>query len=457
MPCPPMPFCVVCLVRSARTSSGRRRWQAIDYAWRWARTMPTAGVYKYSSRPCVCPSGDAHCTNSKTPASQAMPAFNVVAIGGGNVFFGTPEGPWNNSLRLERKLGDSLRVVAVIDPATERVQSELAKKRADKETKGAYDDTDIYTSLDAYVQSGAHEKEGAKPDAIWVCAPPAFRGRTEPGRNLEQQLLAHFPNTGIFIEKPVSTGQVAQALEVSQALTAAPAPKSVGYMLRYLKVVQKMKSIIEENKLTVMATNARYVMAYEHTAKPAWWDKSKDLGPIIEQATHFCDLSRYFGGDVVLDSIQAIALEHDQAPGKLSKVPVDESIIAPEQRIPRVTSASWAYNSGAVGSLMHAVALQGTEYQTSLDVLADGYSLRLVDPYNDPTLYVRSPASDKDEVYKFENDDPFYSEVSALVDNIQKPGSAVVLSSFEDATKTYQLTWAIREASEKSTAARRAH
>lgn len=30
-------------------------------------------------------------------------------------------------------------------------------------------------------------------------------------------------------------------------------------MLRYLRCVQKMKQIIHENNLTVMATNARYV------------------------------------------------------------------------------------------------------------------------------------------------------------------------------------------------------
>lgn len=46
-------------------------------------------------------------------------------------------------------------------------------------------------------------------------------------------------------------------------------------MLRYLKAVQMMKKIIEENNLTVMATVARYATAYEAIAKPDWWDKSK--------------------------------------------------------------------------------------------------------------------------------------------------------------------------------------
>ena len=47
----------------------------------------------------------------------------------------------------------------------------------------------------------------------------------------------------------------------------------------------------------------RQSAAYEAIAKPAWWNKSIDMGPVIEQGTHFCDLSRYFGGDVEIDSV----------------------------------------------------------------------------------------------------------------------------------------------------------
>lgn len=46
-------------------------------------------------------------------------------------------------------------------------------------------------------------------------------------------------------------------------------------MLRYLRAVQMMKQIIEDNNLTVMATIARYAAAYEAIAKLDWWDKSK--------------------------------------------------------------------------------------------------------------------------------------------------------------------------------------
>ncbi|KAG8772258.1 hypothetical protein FRC12_003151 [Ceratobasidium sp. 428] len=53
------------------------------------------------------------------------------------------------------------------------------------------------------------------------------------------------------------------------------------------------------------------------------------------------DLARYFGGDVDLDTISARTVEWHEDPGKLSRLPIDESLVAPENRIPRATSAVW--------------------------------------------------------------------------------------------------------------------
>lgn len=47
----------------------------------------------------------------------------------------------------------------------------------------------------------------------------------------------------IFIEKPVSTGPVDEAMNIAQKLKKSGNIVSVGYMLRYLKVVQKMKCV----------------------------------------------------------------------------------------------------------------------------------------------------------------------------------------------------------------------
>ncbi|KAK0560221.1 hypothetical protein OC861_006354 [Tilletia horrida] len=352
-----------------------------------------------------------------------------------------------NVVIVGAKLGPRLKVTALIDPSASRAQSVLTTKR-NSFVLSAYKDTIVYPNIEAYV---ANLDPSKKPHAIWVGSPPAFRGQEREGRDLEKKLIEYFPDIALFIEKPVSTGPVEEALSIAEKLKNAGTTISVGYMLRYLKVVQKMKQILEENNLKVMATNARYIMAYEHTAKPDWWDKSQTCGPIVEQATHFCDLSRYFGGEVDLSTVMAHSLEHFEPAGKLSKLPIDESKIPPQERIPRVTCATWKYESGAVGSLTHAVALQGHDYSTELDVYADGYQLRLVDPYNAPVLYFRRPGDDHEEVVRYSNDDPFFSEVANLIDVIENgPGAAPILSTYEDAVKTYALTWAIRRASEAS-------
>lgn len=70
-----------------------------------------------------------------------------------------------------------------------------------------------------------------------------------------------------------------------------------------------------------------------------------------------------------MDSVQAQALEWDEPAGQLSKVPVDENAIAEEDRIPRVTTASWKYENGGVGTLTHALTLQGYKYSCELEVM----------------------------------------------------------------------------------------
>ena len=355
-------------------------------------------------------------------------------------------------LPLTSKLGPRLKVTALIDPSYERA-AKVLKTKCDSFVLSAYKDTVVYPTMEAYLESLKPEQH---PHAVWVGSPPAFRGRTEPGRNIEEVLAKGLPGVPLFIEKPLSTGPVDQAFDVAKGIKDSNTLVSVGYMLRYLKVVQKMKQILEENNLQVMGINARYIMAYEHTAKLDWWDKSRDCGPIVEQATHFCDLMRYFGGEANLDTVLAHSLEFDEPAGVLSRVPVPEEKVDPQERIPRVTMATWKFANGAVGSLTHAVALQGYQYSTEMDVYADGHQLRLVDPYNNPVLYIRRPGDDHEEVVRYSNDDPFFSEVANMIDCIEKGRNAApILSSYEDAVRTYALTWQIRWASEKTARERR--
>lgn len=183
---------------------------------------------------------------------------------------------------------------------------------------------------------------------------------------------------------------------------------------------------------------------------------------------HPGDLSRYFGGDVHLPSVVAHTVQHNEIPGRLSAKQFDEELIPEENRLPRLTSATWKYKGGAVGTLTHVIALHGrnlydisgegrlhaftgTTYDTELEVYADGYHFKLVDPYSTPKLYIRRPGSAEVEVHIFTDDDPFHTELATFIDVVEgRRGGEEILSSYEDAIKTYELTWAIRRASERA-------
>ena len=97
-----------------------------------------------------------------------------------------------------------------------------------------------------------------------------------------------------------------------------------------------------------------------------------------------------------------------------------------------------------------------------------GHNSRLVNEYQ-LTLYShdRSPESESEDTITFPDDDPFYQEFATLLhivdsksdrvgaDNITPSGpvslnSDQVLSSYADASKTFEFTWKIRDESERS-------
>lgn len=94
-----------------------------------------------------------------------------------------------------------------------------------------------------------------------------------------------------------------------------------------------------------------------------------------------------------------------------------------------------------------------------------------MNPYVLPVLYVRKPGDDNETTVRFADDDPFFSEISNFIDVVEDieedPESAQILCSYEgilnnyvnsldtndffaDAVRTYEFTWAIRRASERS-------
>jgi predicted dehydrogenase len=100
------------------------------------------------------------------------------------------------------KLGRRLKVVALIDPVVERATSVLQKK-CESFVVSAYQDTRVFKTFEDFVKNMTPRE---RPKAIIVGSPPMYRGSTKPGRDIELQILKHFPGVAIFIEKPIATG-----------------------------------------------------------------------------------------------------------------------------------------------------------------------------------------------------------------------------------------------------------
>ncbi|KAG8772259.1 hypothetical protein FRC12_003152 [Ceratobasidium sp. 428] len=147
--------------------------------------------------------------------------FPIVMVGSGNVMFGTPEGPWNHSIRLERKLGSRLQVMGIVDPNTKRAHTALSQKQSSADAAPSYVDTQIYSTLSDI--PAAHH-----PRLILIGSHPCSRGTDIPGRDLELQAVQQFPGVPIFVEKPISTAEVPAARRVAHKLGEKKVICSVG-------------------------------------------------------------------------------------------------------------------------------------------------------------------------------------------------------------------------------------
>ena len=156
--------------------------------------------------------------------------------------------------------------------------------------------------------------------------PPIHHGSFSEGKDVELQLLNGGVN--LFVEKPVSVIPPEEFNKYVSAVAETSAKKgcvvSVGYMFRYHPAIIKIKEEITKFGRPLVALNARYSCTCSNMRKYFWWNVTQSGGPIVEQATHFCDLVRYIGGEVELDSVKGYNVPFSANPtdiGYLTSVP----------------------------------------------------------------------------------------------------------------------------------------
>lgn len=165
------------------------------------------------------------------------------------------------------KLGES--IVAVCDRDLERANS-LAG-----ELNGATAYADFQQMLDS-----------AKLDALIVALPPAaHQGQVE---------AAASAGVNLFLEKPLAL-HVERGVSIVSAVQAAGVTAMMGYHMRFLPVVQKLKAMLEDGSA---GKASLFQGAYRcNSLHVPWWrDVTKSGGQLLEQVIHVYDLALHLCG-----------------------------------------------------------------------------------------------------------------------------------------------------------------
>jgi len=352
--------------------------------------------------------------------------LKLAFIGAGSVNFGGVDqgSPWNHAKRIDM-LSDEFKidVVGISDVDQARLEFVLKQQR-EGPAPHVWKNTKLFNNYLTML-------EETKPQCVFIGTPPNIHGQIE----IDCIKLG----IDMFIEKPINNQHPNKVEEIIRTLDEYPnVITSVGYMLRYCKSVDYIKELIKGK--TVISTTARYNSAYVSIPKPMWWDLRRSGGPIIEQATHFCDLSRYFGGDINLETVSSVFVSPKDKSGQLSEVPKGcEKDVEDEYKIPRATHAIWKYQeNGTIGCLSHALTMKGTRYHTEFEMWLDGMRISLYDPYTDQCVVTVN-----DEEIPFPDDDPYLTEDRIFLKAVLTRDTSEIKSPYHDAFKTYKLTYKI--------------
>jgi predicted dehydrogenase len=398
---------------------------------------------------------------------MAAKTVKVAFIGAGCVNFGGAEGPWDHASRIENmsnvaehvigsdKIALTVHVVGIADVDLRRAQAVLdVRKRKDLSNPQVWAKTQLFTDYREML-------DAVTPDCVFIGVPPLFHGQATEGRNIELECIKR--GVHCFIEKPISVQHPKEMIRDGLVKEMAKAEDSgvivsVGYMFRYSHGVNKIKEELAkhfkgEENVRIAHISLRYCNAYSKIDRKEWWDQRVSGGPIVEQATHFCDIARYLGGEINMSTLNVMGIgpqhplgSHNALPNDFrSGLPVNTNVPI-EHQIPKLTQALWYYESGAVGTMTHGTMLHGSNYACEIEVWADGFRAVLLDPYHECKLLVRrTETGDVDVEYCFKNDDYYQTEVAAFILGVASKQKNLIQSSFADAMRTYEFTWAIKD------------
>ncbi|MCE5198644.1 MAG: Gfo/Idh/MocA family oxidoreductase [Armatimonadota bacterium] len=285
---------------------------------------------------------------------------------------------------------DDVQIVAVSDVVHERAESAAARYLA-----RAYSD---YREMIA--------SEGM--DALYVCVPPFA--------HVDQELLAAEKGIHLFVEKPVSH-DIEKACEIGKAIKRNNIISAVGYHWRYQSNTDRARELLQGRKIGM-------VQGYWMGGMPGvgWWrSMEKSGGQMVDQTTHIVDLARYLCGEV----IEVCAAYGNQV---LNEVPQFD--------VYDVGTCILKFANGVIGSISNTCILD-VPYTVGLHIVARNLVLEM---HGD--LKVIEPGHT--EVFAAGHN-PMFAETAAFIHAVKTGDTSGIRSSYDDATKTLEVTLACNE------------
>jgi predicted dehydrogenase len=250
-------------------------------------------------------------------------------------------------------------------------------------------------------------------DAVYVCVPPfAHDG--------QEQAVAE-RGLALFVEKPVCL-DLAYARRTAGLISSKGVINSVGYMCRYLDVVEEARRLIGESP--VVAMRGFYFGPLPPTD---WWRRAElSGGQIVEQATHVADLMRYLAGEV--ESVSGIGYR-----GAMPEVD--------GYNIHDATSVNLCFRNGTIANLTTACTLRN-QYCPGLEIITLGCRIWLDLPPQ-PVKLIQLDGVNRQFAPE---QDRFIGESQAFIQAIIHKDQSLIRSDYLDAVQTLQLTLAAQTA-----------
>ncbi len=122
-------------------------------------------------------------------------------------------------------------------------------------------------------------------DALYICVPPHAHGDLE--------IRAAEKGIHLFVEKPVNL-YIDRALLAYRAIRKAGILSQVGYGLRYLPAMVRLKAFLADKEV-----GTAHVHRWKGPPSSAWWRRyDQSGGQLVEMTTHQVDVLRWVMGEV---------------------------------------------------------------------------------------------------------------------------------------------------------------